>query len=265
MIRNYYFQKIPRSRIATFDIFSVGLLRHHVCALLELDVTDSRVKIRELKRNGTKVSFNAWIIKVISKTLEQHPEAAAYLFNKKNLIIYNHINISVIVEKEINGKRVPIPLVIEKTNEKSVSEITQEVENARNKVLSEKDIVLNQQSRSFERFYYLLPGVLRRMIWRFILNHPRIAYGNMGNAVITSVGMIGRLNGWFITKSVHPVSFGIGSVIKKPVVIDDEIKIREILNMTVLLDHDVIDGAPMVRFIKDLTKYFEKGDQLSDR
>jgi pyruvate/2-oxoglutarate dehydrogenase complex dihydrolipoamide acyltransferase (E2) component len=35
--------------------------------------------------------------------------------------------------------------------------------------------------------------------------------------------------------------------------------------MTVLLDHDVIDGAPMVRFIKDLTKYFEKGDQLSDR
>ena len=264
MTRNYYFQKISRSRIATFDIFSIGLLRHHVYALLELDVTDSRVKIRALKRNGTIISFNAWIIKVISNALEQHPEAAAYLYNKKKLIIYNHINISVIVEKEINDKRVPIPLVIEKTDEKSVSEITQEIENAKNQILSEKDIVLNQRSRAFERFYYLLPGVLRRMIWRFILNHPKIAYRNMGNAVITSVGMIGRINGWFITKSVHPVSFGIGSVIKKPIVINDEIKIREILNMTVLLDHDVIDGAPMVRFIKDLTKYFEKGDQLTD-
>jgi pyruvate/2-oxoglutarate dehydrogenase complex dihydrolipoamide acyltransferase (E2) component len=82
----------------------------------------------------------------------------------------------------------------------------------------------------------------------------------MGNVVITSVGMMGLINGWFIHKSVHPLSFGIGSILKKPVVINNEIKIREILNMTILADHDVIDGAPMVRFLNDLTKYIEGGE-----
>ena len=39
---DYIFKRIPKSRIATFDIFSVGLLKHHVSALLEFDVTESR-------------------------------------------------------------------------------------------------------------------------------------------------------------------------------------------------------------------------------
>ena len=85
----------------------------------------------------------------------------------------------------------------------------------------------------------------------------------MGNAAVTSVGMMGRINGWFIHKSVHPISFGIGSVIKKPVVVDNEIKIREILNVTILVDHDVIDGAPMVRFLNDLTKSVETGEFIT--
>ena len=75
--------------------------------------------------------------------------------------------------------------------------------------------------------------------------------------VITSVGMMGKLNGWFIHRSVHPISFGIGSILKKPVVVNNEIKIREILNMTILVDHDLIDGAPMVRFLNDLTWQIE--------
>ena len=83
----------------------------------------------------------------------------------------------------------------------------------------------------------------------------------MGNVAVTSVGMTGKINGWFIHKSVHPVSFGVGSVIKKTVVIDNEIKIRDILNMTILVDHDVIDGAPMVRLLNDLTNYIETGKE----
>jgi hypothetical protein len=39
----------------------------------------------------------------------------------------------------------------------------------------------------------------------------------------------------------------------------DQIEIREILNMTVLLDHDVIDGAPLARFISKLSYNIEKG------
>ena len=145
------------------------------------------------------------------------------------------------------------------TNNKSATEITQEIENARNQQLSEGDIVLNKQSTAFERIYYQMPGFLRRTVW-IMLRNPKFVYNKMGNAVITSVGMIGRINGWFIHKSIHPVSFGVGSILKKPVVINDEIKIREILNMTILIDHDVIDGAPMVRLLNDLTNSIETGE-----
>jgi pyruvate/2-oxoglutarate dehydrogenase complex dihydrolipoamide acyltransferase (E2) component len=262
-LQQHSYQKITQSRIATFDVFSVGLLKHHVSALLEFDVTDSRRKLRDLRKSGINVSFNAWLIKVIGKVLYQHKEAAAYLYNKKKLIIFNDINISVLVEKQIGYKKVPMPLVIEKTNKKSALAITQEIEKAKNQELSEVDIVLNDKSTVYERLYYLLPGFIRRAVWKVMLGYPKFAYKKMGNAAVTSVGMIGRINGWFIHKSVHPVSFGIGSVIKKPVVVNDEIKIREILNMTILVDHDVIDGGPMVRFLNDLTKYIESGDGIN--
>ena len=95
-----------------------------------------------------------------------------------------------------------------------------------------------------------------------LLKNPKAAFRTMGNVSVTSVGMIGKVNGWFIHKSVHPISFGIGSVLRKPVVIGNEIIAREVLNMTVLVDHDVIDGAPMVRFLGDLTDYIENGKEI---
>lgn len=262
--KNYRFQKIERSRIATFDIFDVGMSKHHINAMLEFDVTDSRAKLRDMRKKGTTVSFNAWIIKVIGMVLQKHPEAAAYFYNKKKLIIFNDINVSMIVEKKIGDSKVPIPLVIEKVNTKSALEITQEIENAKTQDLNPKDIVLKKQSSLHQRLYYYLPGFIRRLFWRLLLKSPETAFNMMGNVAVTSVGMTGKINGWFIHKSVHPVSFGVGSVLKKPVVIDNEIKIRDILNMTILVDHDVIDGAPMVRLLNDLTNFIETGKETDN-
>ncbi len=262
MTNSYRFQKIARSRIATFDIFSVGLRKHHINAILEFDVTESRMKLRHLRKSGISISFNAWLIKVIGCVLQIYPEATAYLYNKKKLIIFDDINVSILVEKTIDNVKVPMPLVIEKVNKKTAREITFEIEQAKSQELQSDDIVLKKQSTSYERLYYYLPGFLRRLFWMILLRRPKSAFNTMGNVVITSVGMMGKINGWFIHKSVHPISFGIGSILKKPVVIENEVKIREILNMTILVDHDVIDGAPMVRFLNDLTNYIENGIEI---
>mgnify|MGYP000913845531 CR=1 FL=1 len=95
MKNDFVFTRIPQSRIATFDIFSVGLLKHHVYALLEFDVTESRKKLHALRKSGVNVSFNAWLIKVISGILNKHPEASAYLYNKKKLILFNDLTKSI--------------------------------------------------------------------------------------------------------------------------------------------------------------------------
>ncbi len=258
----YRYQNIPRSRIATFDTFAIGLSKHHVTALLEFDVTDSRKKLKELRKGGTNISFNAWLVKAIATALKKHPEAAAFLVSKKKLIIFDDINISMLVEKTLDGARVPIPMVIEQADKKSALEITQEIENAKSQELSGRDIVLQKRTSAYQNLYYHLPGFLRRAVWLMILKNPRFAYQKMGNAVVTSVGMMGRINGWFIPRSIHPVSFGVGSVLKKPRAVENEVKIRDILNMTVLIDHDVIDGAPMVRFLNDLTKAIESGEEI---
>ncbi|MFN8241397.1 MAG: 2-oxo acid dehydrogenase subunit E2 [Bacteroidales bacterium] len=259
-MKNYQFSEIPRSRIATFDIFSVGLGKHHVSALLEFDVTSARRGLQELRRQGLNISFNAFLIKTIGNVISRNPDAAAYIFNRRKLIRFNDINISVLVEKSINGAKVPVPLVIEKADSISAIEITSKIEEARKGEMNEGDIVSGRDTGFAEKLYYQLPGFLRRLTWHIMLANPVFAYRKMGNVVITSVGMIGKINGWFIHKSIHPVSFGVGSILKKAVVVEDEVKIREILNMTILVDHDVIDGAPMVRMLNDLTRQLENFD-----
>lgn len=262
MVRNFRFQNIVRSRIATFDIFEIGLGKHHISAMLEFDVTESRAKIRELRKKGIQVSFNAWLIKVIATLLGRYPEAASFVYSRKKLIIFDDINVSLIVEKKIGDTKVPIPLVIEKADKKSATEISREIEAAKNQELKTGDIVLKKESSAYQKLYYHMPGFIRRIFWRWLLNNPKAAYRTMGNVSVTSVGMMGRINGWFIHKSVHPVAFGIGSVLVKPVIINNEIKSREVLNMTILVDHDVIDGAPMVRFLGDLTESIETGKEI---
>lgn len=256
----YKIQKFPDSRIASIDICEIGNRKHHVTGLVEFDVTESRKKIREYNRsNKNKISFNAWLISVIGSTIKKHEASSSYLIGKNKLIIFDDINVSIIVEKDLNGIKVPIPLIIEKANEASIESITMQIAEARNKEFTDKDIVLQKKTRQLERIYYLLPGFLRRYFWVFLLKHPKQAFRRMGNVAFTSIGMMGKVSGWFIPISVHPVCFGISSIIKKPSVIDDRIEIREMLNVSILLDHDVIDGAPMARFISDLSKNIENG------
>jgi pyruvate/2-oxoglutarate dehydrogenase complex dihydrolipoamide acyltransferase (E2) component len=42
------------------------------------------------------------------------------------------------------------------------------------------------------------------------------------------------------------------------------IEAREILNLTVLFDHDVVDGAPATRFVRRLLELIESGYGLDE-
>lgn len=255
-------QTFPKSRLATIDILAVGRQKHHIAALLEIDVSAAREKISALHTGGTDLSFTAWIVHVIGLTIQHHPQVAAFRRGKRGAVLFEHIDVSVLVEKEIGGRVVPLPLVVERANERSVESISRQIRDAREQAASGQDIALQRKSTPLERLYYYLPGFLRRWFWRYLLSHPRLAFGKMGNVAVTSVGMLGRARGWFIPVGVHPVCFGISGISKKPVAIDNRVEIREILNLTVLLDHDVVDGAPMARFIGELSDHMERAAGL---
>lgn len=256
----YRIQKFPFTRIATIDVCEIGKRKHHVPAMLELDVTDSREKIRLYKREkSNKISFTGWLISVIGHTIKKYEFSAAFLKGKNKLVIFENINVSIVVEKNVQGQKVPIPLIIEKAQEKSIESITKQITDAKNQQLNDQETVLHKKTGRLEKIYYSFPGFIRRQVWRYFSKRPHQAFKKMGNVAFTSIGMMGKVNGWFIPISVHPICFGVGSIIKKPAVFDNKIEIRDILNMTILIDHDVIDGADMARFIADLTKNIENG------
>lgn len=260
---NAKIQKFPDSRIASIDICEIGKQKHYVTALLEFDVTESRRKIESYKNSqGNRISINAWLISVIGCTINKYQTASAFLLGKNKLMIFEKINVSIMVEKDLKGTKVPIPLIIEGANETSLEDITAQLIEAKNAAFTENDIVLQKKTKRLEKLYFMLPGFLRRYFWKFLLKHPKLAYKKMGNVAFTSIGMMGKVNGWFIPISIHPICFGISSIMKKPYVIDDKIAIREVLHMSVLMDHDVIDGAPMARFISHLKDNIENGLNL---
>jgi pyruvate/2-oxoglutarate dehydrogenase complex dihydrolipoamide acyltransferase (E2) component len=262
----YSVVRFPKSRIGTFDLGRIGRTKHHIAALLEIDVTDARSRLRTLRRKSEiPVSFTSWLIKTISTAIVEHKEVHALLHrSRRKLIVFDDIDFSLVVEKEVEGKLVPLPLVIQSTNRKTMAQIQQEITNGRSQsVDNEGGYVLDDKlSRLQMKSYYLLPSALRLLVLSFILSRPLLRKKMMGTVILTSLGTKRKFAGWFIHKSYHNLSFGIGSVVKKPWVIDDEIKPREILNLTILMDHDVIDGAPMARFVVYLSHLMETASGL---
>ncbi len=251
----------PATRIATLDVGQVSKRRHHVAALLELDVTAGRQKIKEVRRRtGEYISFSGWITSVFAEALQDFPAAHAFLKSKRRALAFDDVDISMTVERPVEGELVPLPMVLRAANRKSVTDISREIREAKANPLDDKDVIVGQQGNRFLfRLYYFLPGFMRRNIWRFIRRQPKPANRLMGSAIVTNISMMGRVRGWFIHASFHPVSFGISSVVKKPAVVKNQIEIRDMLHLTVLLDHDVIDGAPMARFLQRLSELAEKG------
>lgn len=265
-VGEYRIEEFPISRISTIDIGVAGLKKHHIKALIELDVTEPRNLIREKKKLSEKITFNSWLIKCISHAVEEFKQIHGIRKGKRKVIIFDDIDISIVIEREVDGKKVPLPYVIRKTNEKSIAEISNEIKNGQKQSIEgEEDHVLGQEKKNkvFMKTYYCLPGFIRSLIWKCIIKSPLLTKQNMGTVMITSIGMMGKINGWVIPVSIHPLCFAIGSIVKKPGVLNDKIEVREYLYITVLVDHDIIDGAPAVRALSKLTKLVESGYGLS--
>lgn len=257
MSKQYKTKPFPKSRVATLDIGEIGIRKHYISSFIEVDVTEARKKLKVRRVEGEKNSFTAFLIYEIAKTLEHHPHIAAFLKNKRETIQFQDINISLIVEKQLREGKVPIPHIIERAQNKTIEEITTEIHEVKTKEIGNSDLVLHRRTTLGEKWYPYFPKWLRLWIWKLILRNPENAYSKMGNVAFTSLGIVGKINGWFEPISIHPVCFGVGSIVMKSRMIDGEIQEREILHLSILMDHDVVDGVAMGRFIVELVRRIE--------
>ncbi len=111
----------------------------------------------------------------------------------------------------------------------------------------------------------ILPQWLRLFVMRsFILRNPQRIQNTMGTVMVTSLGTVGHVPGFIIPTSIHPLSIGIGTLTKKPVILQGKCQPRQVLHLTVSFDHDVIDGMPARNFIADLVNRLTQGYALDE-
>lgn len=213
-----------RKTIAKNMVLSKSVIPH-ASAMDEIDVS-KLVAFREQSKNmaiaqGVHLTYMAFIIKAVTLALKDYPMFnASYDELAEELVLKKYYNIGVAVDTP-DGLLVP---VIKDSDKKGILPMAKELsllaERAKNKALT-LDTLQN------------------------------------GNFTITNYGAIGASTGIPIIKHPEVAILGVGKITKKPVVVDNEIVIRDILPITICIDHRVIDGADAGRFLGRLKAYLD--------
>ncbi len=237
--------------------------KHYIKGIFEIDITNARKLIKQYRIDtGIKLSFNTYMIKCISLILEMDKSIHA-LRKNDTLVIFDDVDICLIMEIIVGGKRVPRNWVLRKVNEKNLQQINEEIENAKKVNEEVEKTITDDSSYKTIRRMFLLPKFIRILIWKNISNNPFVIKKMLGTVGFTSVAMFIKTSGWaLLTRSFYSLHFILGSVSKKPVFVENNLENHSFISISVLFDHDVIDGAPATRFISKLSALIENGDIL---
>jgi pyruvate/2-oxoglutarate dehydrogenase complex dihydrolipoamide acyltransferase (E2) component len=234
--------------------------------MLEVDVSMARERLRRRRREGAAASFTSWLVKSIAEVVAEMPEVHGVLRGRRQRVVFEDVDLALLVERVVNGAPVPLPVVLRRCDKSTLQEIDAAIHRASTQpVEGVGDYELgHRRSRITMWVYYRLPQALRLFIMRRILANPVRRKSMMGTVVVTSVAAGLRFPGWIIPTSMHNLVFGVGSVVRKPRVVNGEVTPRDVLHLTVLLDHNVVDGAPAARFVSRLVKKLESAAVLPD-
>ncbi len=164
------------------------------------------------------------------------------------------------------GETLPIPFVIRKANEKTVEQIHAEIRAAQSYPLAPGEQVIMPDQRLklppwALRTFLSLPRIVRKaLLWNRMKADPYLVKEMMGTVGITSVGMYGRMGSggsWAIPTGISPLNVAIGGIVRRPAFVNGRVEATEFLSLTLVFDHDVIDGGPVARFAARLTGLME--------
>jgi pyruvate/2-oxoglutarate dehydrogenase complex dihydrolipoamide acyltransferase (E2) component len=260
----YQVVDLPPARRETPNLLDLYWWSHCVYGFLEVDVTAARQFIADHEaRTGERLSFTGYLVYCLARAVDEDKAVQAYLKGRKQLVVFDDVDVGLPVEREIGGKRVPIGYVIRRANHKTFLEIHQEI-----RQVQAQQAPPGKGMAPWLRVGLLLPWPLSRLfiaLIRSAIRHdPTIKVAQSGTVGVTAVGMFGHRSGWGLTPPMHSLFLVVGGIAHKPAVVDGRIEPREILSLTVAFDHDVVDGAPAARFVQRLVDLIESGDGLPD-
>jgi pyruvate/2-oxoglutarate dehydrogenase complex dihydrolipoamide acyltransferase (E2) component len=249
----------PAARRDIVDALEVGVRRHVVHALLELDVTVPRARLAAHRAaTGEALSFTAFLVASLGRALAADRRLHAARDWRGRLALFDEVDVATLVEAERDG--VAIPHVLRAVDRRSVRDLTAELRRVRDRPASSA-----QRSGALARLSRLTPGPLRRSFLRLLRRQPRWLKRVAGTALVTSVGGLGLGPGHAVgIVPLHTLALTVGDVAWKPWVVAGRVEPREVLHLTASLDHDLVDGAQAARFAGALRRLVEEAVVLGD-
>jgi pyruvate/2-oxoglutarate dehydrogenase complex dihydrolipoamide acyltransferase (E2) component len=247
-------------RQLVMDGMELAARKHHIHGLVEADVTKARERIRQIKeRTGERLSFTGFVAYCCARAVDEDRHVHAYRDWRNRLVLFDDVDVSLGAERTGQGQPVVLQGIIRAANRKSVREIHAEIRKLQSKVLVETPW------GQWLRWYVLIPGFVRRLIFRIAQRIPMAVKRLNGTVLVTSVGMFGNVAGWGIPLAAHTLCVTVGGIESRSVLHDGELQERERLCLTVTFDHDVVDGAPAARFIQRFVTLVQEGAGLFDQ
>ena len=196
----------------------------HAWSMIEADVTElvqyrDLVKIDFKKQEGIDLTYLPFIINATSESLHEYPTLNASWGN--NTIVRNkQINVSVAIDTP-SGLSVP---VIHNANLLSITQLSHALHDLASKAKNGKLSIKDVENGTFT---VNNTGALGSVISSPIINYPQAA-------ILT-------------TELIVP----------RPVVIDNSICIRSIMNLCISFDHRVLDGSDAAKFMQAIKHRLE--------
>ncbi|MFT4733640.1 MAG: pyruvate/2-oxoglutarate dehydrogenase complex dihydrolipoamide acyltransferase (E2) component [Algoriphagus sp.] len=213
---------------------------------VELDITDLQMYIAKKRKEGLKITLTHIFTLATGRALkEKLPELNTYI-SRGNVKAFNNINatVSVLLRDNEMGS-----VKVENTDQLSLEEF---VPYLQNKIAEARKGTENNTMQLKERmaaipwpFRGMVYWCLRKIIIDFGLKIGGISANDMGSYIVSNIGSLGLDNGYPALFPATNISFVLimGGVKKKPLVINDEVKIRTVINLSAALDHRVVDAS----------------------
>jgi pyruvate dehydrogenase E2 component (dihydrolipoamide acetyltransferase) len=214
---------VMRQRIAEHMVLSKHV-SPHVYSVDEADMTAiatlrAKMKNKFEETTGTKLTFMPFFVRAAVEALRAFPTVNASV-DGTNIILHKECNIGIAVALDW-GLIVP---VIKNAEEKNFLGIARTMNDLAERARAKK------------------------------LKPDEVAEGTFA---ITNPGVFGGLFGLPVINQPNVAILGLGTIEKRPVVIDDAIAIRSMVYLTLSYDHRVVDGAVAHQFMAKLKHTLE--------
>jgi pyruvate/2-oxoglutarate dehydrogenase complex dihydrolipoamide acyltransferase (E2) component len=256
--RPYRVVNLTAGRHIWLNTLDMSWPSHCIYGLLEVDVTVARQFMAEHKAaTGETLSFTGFLVTCLARAVDEDKAVQAYLKGRKQLVLFDDVDVGLMVEGRIGDKRALMGHVIRGVNRKTFQEIHREI-----RLVQSRPAPPGRGMPTWFRTAMLLPWPLSwpvKAALRWAMRRdPAIPVAMGGTVNVTSVGMFGGAHsGWGLTPTPQSLALVVGGIARKPAVVDGLIEPREMLNLTVMFNHDVVDGAPAARFTRRLVELIE--------